>query len=125
MNLKHFIYAFLSISLLLNCSSGGDDPSEPNTNNPDPDPDTSGKVTYDADIKSIMTSNCTSCHGSPTSQGAPMSLTTFSQVKANVDKIITRVNSSSNPMPPASNGTLSSSEKNLIQQWKDDGLLEK
>ncbi|MBJ6367088.1 hypothetical protein [Snuella sedimenti] len=119
MNFKNFISAFLFLSLLLNCSSGGDDTTEPT-----PDPDPTDGVTYDADIKSIMTSDCTSCHGSTPTQNAPMSLVTYAQVKANVDKIITRVNSSSNPMPPSPNSPLSQSEKNLIQQWKDDGLLE-
>ncbi|GAA3584166.1 hypothetical protein [Snuella lapsa] len=121
MNFKNFISAFLFLPLLLNCSSSGDDTTEPT---PDPDPDPSEKVTYDADIKSIMTGNCTSCHGSTPTQNAPMSLVTYAQVKANVDKIITRVNSTSNPMPPSSSNALSASEKDLIDQWKADGLLE-
>ena len=56
------------------------------------------------------------------SNGAPMSLVTYDQVKNNIDIIITRVNSTTNPMPPA--GQLPASTRNLFQQWKDDGLLE-
>lgn len=120
MNFKTLFYAFLSLTLFLNCSSGGDDPGNSN-NNPDPNPNA---ITYDANIKGIITNNCTSCHGSTPSNGATFSLTTYNSVKSRVDNIISRVNSSSNPMPPAPNSPLSSSQKSLIQQWKDDGLLE-
>jgi uncharacterized membrane protein len=118
MNFKHQISLLVISVLLFNCSSGGDDPSSP-----DPNPNPTA-VTYNGDIKSIISNNCISCHGSPTANGAPMSLTSYSQVKSYVDKIITRINSSSNPMPTSPNSPLSASDKNLIQQWKDDGLLE-
>lgn len=124
MNFKHPISLLVITVLLFNCSSGGDDPSSPDPNpNPNPDPNPTA-VTYNGNIKSIISNNCISCHGSPTANGAPMSLTSYSQVKSYVDKIITRINSSSNPMPPSPNSPLSASNKNLIQQWKDDGLLE-
>jgi len=120
MKFKNFIYAFVIISLLSNCSSSSDDESM----TPQPDPDPTEKVTYTADIKSIIDGNCISCHGATPSNGAPMSLTTYTQVKNNVNNIISRINSTSNPMPPSPNSPLSSTQKSLIQQWKDDGLLE-
>lgn len=122
MKFRKFIYAFLALSLILGCSSGGDDPGDSN-NNPDPDPNPNA-ITYNGNIASIISGNCTSCHGSTPSNGATFSLTTYNAVKSRVNTIITRVNSSSNPMPPAPNSPLSSSQKDLIQQWKDDGLLE-
>tara|TARA_R110000868_G_scaffold99106_2_gene272914 strand:- start:1147 stop:1434 length:288 start_codon:yes stop_codon:yes gene_type:complete len=79
-------------------------------------------VTYDSDIKSIMSNNCTSCHGDPTTNSAPMSLTTFDQVKSNINNILSRINNASSPMPQA--GLMTIENRNLIQQWKDDGLLE-
>ena len=69
-----------------------------------------------------MSGNCTSCHGSPTSNGAPTSYTTYNQVRNDVDKIISRINNASNPMPQ--NGLMPLATRQLIQQWKDDGLLE-
>ncbi|WP_158293214.1 cytochrome c [Tamlana fucoidanivorans] len=108
--------------MAFNCSSSSDtDTME--TPNPDPDPTPSEKVTYDADIKSILSSNCISCHGSTPTQNAPMSLTTYTQTKNYIDQIIDRVNrTGSGKMPPS--GQLSSQEKAAFQQWKTDGLLE-
>ena len=120
MNFKHLISLLVITLLLFNCSSGDDDPSSPD---PNPDPAT---VTYNGHIKSIISNNCTSCHGSTPTNGAPMSLTTYSQVKSAVETrgLITRINSTSNPMPPSPNSPLSNADKSLIQQWKDGGFLE-
>lgn len=124
MNFKYLMSLLVITVLLFNCSSGGDDPSSPDpTPDPNPDPTT---VTYNGHIKSIMSNNCTSCHGSTPTNGAPMSLTTYSQVKSAVETrgLITRINSTSNPMPPSPNSPLSNADKNLVQQWKDGGFLE-
>ena len=117
MNLEKIIYALAISVLLFNCSSSSnDDLVTP------PDPDPNAKVTYDANVKSIINGNCTQCHGSPTANSAPFSLVTYTQVKSRVDAIISRINNSSSPMPPS--GQIPSSNRTLIQQWKDDGLLE-
>ena len=79
-------------------------------------------ITYDANISSIMANNCNQCHGSTPSNGAPFSLTTFAQVSGRIDRIIARTNDASNPMPRA--GLMSKNLRDMIQQWKDDGLLE-
>lgn len=124
MNFKNLMYVLAISTLLFSCSSGGDDPSEPNPN-PNPNPNPSGKITYDGNIKVIISNNCTSCHGNPTTNSAPMSLTTYTQVKSAVETrgLIDRINNASNPMPQS--GLMSLNNRNLIQQWKDDGLLEK
>ncbi len=114
MNFKNFIYLF-AIILIFSCSGGTDDVSQP-----DPDPNT--KITYDANVKNIIGGNCLQCHGNPTANGAPFSLTTYTQVKDRVDIILTRINSSSSPMPPT--GQMPFSNRDIIQKWKDDGLLE-
>ena len=117
MKFKHLIFVTITSLFIMNCSSSsGDDLSE----TPDPNPST--KITYDANIKSIISGNCTSCHGSPTSNGAPTSYTTYTQVKNAVNLIISRINNASNPMPQA--GLMPQANRDLIQQWKDDGLLE-
>lgn len=118
MKFKNLIYA-LAISLLLfNCSSDSNDdltPEEDMTPSPT-------AITYDGNIRSIMSNNCNQCHGSTPQNGAPFSLTTFDQVRNRVDRIIARTNSTTSPMPPA--GPISSNLRAMIQQWKDDGLLE-
>ncbi len=118
MKTKHLTY-LLGISLFLyNCSSSS--PNDLIDQEPDPDPST--EITYDDDIKSILNNRCTGCHGNPTQNGAPFSLTTFNSAKNRIDDIISRINNASNPMPPS--GLMSQEVRDEIQQWKDDGLLE-
>lgn len=124
MNSKNLFSLVLMVTLLFNCSGDGDDPSVPNSNNPDPNPNNSTSITYNSHIKSIMSGNCTSCHGNPTTNSAPMSLTTYSEVKNAVENrgLIERINDTNNPMPKG--GLMSQANRDLIQQWKDQGFLE-
>lgn len=110
MTFKNLIFAGFTSLILLNCSSN-DDADIPDL-----------IITYDTNIKSIMSNNCTNCHGSPTTSGAPMSLTTYNQVKSNINNIINRINNSTSPMPQS--GLMPIATRNIIQQWKDNGLLE-
>lgn len=112
MTFKNLIFASITGLLLFNCSSS-DDADTPDM-----------IITYDSDIKSIMSNNCTNCHGTPTTNGAPMSLTTYDEVKEAVENrgLIVRINSATNPMPQS--GLLPQVSRDLIQQWEDDGLLE-
>lgn len=111
MKSKNLTYALLLSIFLFNCSSdNNDDDLIPTT------------ITYDGTIKSIINTNCTQCHGSTPSNGAPFSLTTYGQVSGRIDRIIDRTNNTANPMPPS--GLMASENRALIQQWKDDGLLE-
>ena len=119
MKFKNLIYASAMLILLFNCSSDSNDDLAPKEEEIDPDPTA---ITYDANIKSIFSSNCTNCHGSQPTNGAPTSYTTYTQVKNSIDKIINRINNASNPMPQS--GLMSQSLRDDIQQWKDDGLLE-
>ena len=50
--------------------------------------------TYQNSVKTIITNNCISCHGTVPSNGAPMSLTTYDNVKNAVlnRSLITRIN---------------------------------
>ncbi|WP_303316003.1 c-type cytochrome [Flavivirga abyssicola] len=121
MNLKKIIYTLAISVLLFNCSSNSNDDLTPDPD-PNPDPDPTTKVTYDANVQSIINNNCAQCHGNPTANGAPFSLVTYTSVRDRVDAILSRINNASSPMPPS--GQMPSANRNLIQQWKDDGLLE-
>lgn len=89
----------------------------------DPTPITK-KVTYDADVKPIISSSCTGCHGGATPK-AGLDLTTYAKVKSTAEagKLTARMNNSSNPMPPS--GILSANKRQIIDKWVSDGFLEK
>ena len=116
MKSKNLIYVLAMLMLLFNCSSDSNDDLN------DDDEMNTGAITYIGDIQSIINNNCTQCHGSTPTNGAPFSLTSYDAVKGRVDRIIARTNSSTSPMPPT--GQINSSLRDMIQQWKDDGLLE-
>lgn len=85
-------------------------------------------VTYTNFIKSIMDNNCVSCHGNTPSGGAPMSLTTYQNVKDAVlnrgliDRI-SRVQGTAGMMPLG--GTrLPQSSINQIMDWKNTGFTQ-
>lgn len=118
MKSKKLIYVLAMSLLLFNCSSdSNNDVKDDDDMNPG-----STTITYDGEIQSIINNNCNQCHGSTPSNGAPFSLTTYDAVKGRVDRIIARTNSSSSPMPPA--GQISLGLREMIQKWKEDGLLE-
>jgi cytochrome c5 len=121
MKFKNLIYLMIVPLILFNCSSSSND----DLTEPDPAPVVpvpTVKVTYDANVKAIMSSKCTGCHGSTPSNGAPTSYATYNQVKNSIDKILGRINNAGNPMPQG--GLMAQSLRDEIQQWKDDGLLE-
>lgn len=118
MNFKNLIY-ILSISVLVySCSSNSSD----DLTEQEEEPVLTTEVTYDADIKVIFSNNCTQCHGSSPSNGAPTSYVTYTQVKNDINIILSRINNATNPMPQS--GLMPIANRELIQQWKDDGLLE-
>jgi hypothetical protein len=121
MKFKTLIYVFAFSIVLFNCSNSSNDDLTPSTPDPNPDPPTE-KVNYTDDVKPIITSKCTNCHGDPNSNGAPTSYVTYTQVKNDINKILSRINNVANPMPQG--GLMEQSLRDKIQQWKDDGLLE-
>lgn len=125
----------LPISVLiftLSCSSesDSDDLAEPQTNIPNTDSDPAGEdpdpdaVTYTGNIEAIIQANCTSCHGDPPTQNAPMPLLDLASVREAVDNrdLLGRINSSTNPMPPA--GRLPLATRQLFEEWVDLGMPE-
>ena len=45
------------------------------------EPVPTGDITYSGHVKAIIDNNCLACHGAVPASGAPMSLTTYSQVR--------------------------------------------
>lgn len=120
MKSKKIIFALAMSLLLFNCSSDSSDDLQDDEDQQGMNPDVT--ITYDANIRSIMSNNCTQCHGSTPTNGAPFSLSTFDQVKGRIGRIIARTNSESNPMPRS--GLMPIALRDMIKQWEVDGLLE-
>ncbi|MBC9796990.1 hypothetical protein [Sinomicrobium weinanense] len=112
---------FFIVLLTISCSSSNDDDLNPD---PDPDPDPGEEVTYVDDVQPIIQSNCLSCHSDPPQNNAPMHLTTYNAVKQAVENrgLLTRINSTSSPMPPT--GRMSQANRNIIEEWVDQGFIE-
>lgn len=111
------ILAIAVTVIMFSCSS--DDEST----TPTP-PETQGKITYNKHIKPAIDANCISCHGNPTTNGAPVSLTTYSEVKAVASSIAAAISKQAGEpkaMPPS--GRLPQSTIDAVQKWIDDGLL--
>ncbi len=84
------------------------------------------KVTYTADVKSIIDNNCIFCHNDPPVNGAPTSLITFENVSNQANSVLNRISrqAGENGAMPTGGPRLPQQSIDLIQQWIDDGLLE-
>lgn len=86
------------------------------------------EVKYSTSIKNIIDNNCLQCHGTTPSFGAPMSLTTYEEVKDAVlnrglINRISRAEGSTGAMPLGGQ-RLPQVTIDLISQWEDEGLAE-
>jgi len=86
-----------------------------------------GVITYNANIKSLIDSNCLGCHSDPTRNGAPFSLTNFAQVSVSAENgsllmALNKQTGETGAMPPS--GRLPQSTIDLITKWIEDGQLE-
>lgn len=117
--MKKLLSIFVFIGLLLASCSSSDDGGEIIIDDPN-----NNELTYVGTIRSIINSNCTSCHGNPPTNNAPMPLTTYNEVRGAVEtrNLLGRINSSTNPMPPT--GQLPSGTRQLIEDWVDLGMPE-
>jgi hypothetical protein len=85
-------------------------------------------ITYNIHVKTIINNNCINCHGTTPSSGAPMSLTTYENVRDAVlnrgliDRI-SRAESTAGAMP-LGGPRLPQNLINTIEKWNIDGLLE-
>ena len=115
--MKKYIYLFGIIASLYSCESTTYESLEEPTVIVD-------KVTYTANVKSIIDQNCIGCHASG---GSLIPLETYSDVKEallnkNLLDRIQRQNGMPGQMPKA--GRMAQDKINTIVQWNTDGLLE-
>jgi mono/diheme cytochrome c family protein len=106
--------AMLMTVLLIGYSCSSDSDDDPNMNNGNTE------VTYATSVKPIIDGNCVGCHGSPTANGAPNSMITYTQVRDAVESrnLIGRIENGS--MPPQ--GNLSSAQIQTIKNWQAGGF---
>ncbi|NND16202.1 MAG: hypothetical protein HKN89_07740 [Eudoraea sp.] len=116
---KLLIFSVFCGMLIASCSSSDDSADMNNNNN-----NSNNELTYVGTIRSIINSNCTSCHSDPPTNNAPMPLTTYNDVRGAVEtrNLLGRINSTTNPMPPT--GQLPAGTRQLIEDWVDLGMPE-
>jgi len=82
-------------------------------------------------IASILAADCTSCHGTPPTNGAPVSLNSLATLKAystthptetEGQLAITRMAATTAPMPPLPAAPVSSSNQSAFSSWVDAGM---
>ena len=80
-------------------------------------------VTYANTAKAILDSSCVECHN-PSNTNGGVQLHTYENAFSVADsgRMIIRMTSSSNPMPPS--GNLPDAIIQRLRDWIDDGLLE-
>ncbi len=80
-------------------------------------------VTYEADIRSVMTNNCITCHAGP-APNADLDLSNYQNVRFSAESggLISRMNNAASPMPPS--GILPPAVRQLIDKWAADGFPE-
>ena len=85
-------------------------------------------VTYTQNVATIIDNNCIICHGATPTNGAPMSLTTYEQVKEAVQNrgLIDRISLEQGApgMMPNGGTRLPQNLINTIAQWNEQGLLQ-
>ncbi|MEM7381635.1 MAG: hypothetical protein AAF361_10625 [Bacteroidota bacterium] len=86
-----------------------------------------GPISYTANIRGVINSNCLSCHSDPTRNGAPFPLTNFEQVRVRAENgsllgAISRQTGEAGAMPPS--GRLPQATIDLVDQWIQEGLRE-
>lgn len=118
-NSKYLIFA--SLFILLSCNNN----SEDDLTNPIA---SSNTTKYFQDVKPIIDNNCIICHGATPSNGAPMSLVTYAQVKDAVQNrgLLDRISRAQGApgMMPNQGMRLPQTKIDLIFDWNTDGLLE-
>jgi mono/diheme cytochrome c family protein len=83
------------------------------------------------DVADVLTSSCTSCHGSPPSGGAPMSLTSLAQLRAsspsnaavtNGQACVQRMASTTAQMPPPPGAPVAAPKQSTFASWVSAGM---
>lgn len=82
------------------------------------------KLTYDANVKTAITSYCSPCHIA--GKGNKKSYDNFENAKADIDDIIRRIelNPTDRGFMPFKHPKLSDSTIAVFKKWKEDGTLQ-
>ncbi len=119
-NVTYLMALFLLIGISA-CTNDSEDDLIDQMQNPDP-------ITYTNDVKAIIDNNCLNCHSDPPTNGAPIALVTFSQVKnaAENGSLINRVQAQegASGAMPIGGPRLPQTLVDLIVQWQTDGFTE-
>ena len=80
-------------------------------------------VTYENQIKSVISQNCIACHSGSNPNGN-LRLENYDQVRNASENgtLIQRINDAANPMPTS--GLMSSSTRALFDEWVSGGFIE-
>lgn len=117
---KIFLLVVVSSLTLFNCANDSeDDLIDPNA--------LPAIVNYVDHIKPIIDNNCIGCHSNPPVNGAPISLTTYQNVKSAVQNnhLISKINGNGpGERMPLGGQKLPQRTIDLITKWETDGLLE-
>jgi hypothetical protein len=84
-------------------------------------------VNYEDNIKSIIDNNCIGCHSNPPVNGAPISLTTYTDVKNAVENrdLISRISSDDLGFGmPFGGPRLPQNLIDLVILWEQEGFIE-
>jgi uncharacterized membrane protein len=113
---------FVVIAILFLLSTSCTNDSESDLMNPN----TAATITYTNSIKSIIDNNCIFCHGNTPSNGAPMSLTTYQNVKDAVTNrgLIDRISKAQDAsgMMPYGGARLPQNNIDEVIAWKNTGF---
>lgn len=92
--------------------------SDPNQNQ------NTGTVTYTANVKSILDSNCVSCHGA-SNPSAGFNISTYANAKNNINAIINRSNlQTGQPGVMPTSGRMPESKIQILKDWQTQGLIQ-
>lgn len=119
MKFKYIIY-FLSVLCFTSCSYNSEDDLTEEIIIED-------FVTYEANVKSIIDDNCIFCHNSPPVNGAPMSLTTYNDVRDAIENsgLINRISSTDTGfLMPFGGPRMPQNIIDLVIRWEQEGLIE-
>jgi len=83
------------------------------------------KLTYQANLQSLVGNNCSPCHF-PSKGGNKKPFDSYEAVKSNIDSMIVRIelNPGDKGFMPFKRSKLSDSTIAVFKQWRDSGLAE-
>jgi len=113
--------ASLLFFIISSCANDSEDDLIDQMQGPDP-------ITYTDNVKAIIDNNCINCHSDPPTNGAPIALVTFSQVKNSAENgsLINRIQAQEGGAGamPLGGPRLPQTLIDVIVQWQADGFLE-